>query len=554
MSVPDEIAEVIKKRNLQEFSKGVEELKSKNLLTDDTKDKINQLIDENFPISLIPVAKSLLGEDEEDQDEKEREEKHSLMAPKNICSEDTQDDLIGSKMSASMEHVITFLLPKNKKSECITEQDLAAIVGKRGDEIFIFDSSKNQVASSSLVYRLPTSGIWVVGHPMYFRIFKAYQLESFGKHIISVETHKIGSVWRQEHELYLAKPLHWVDFIAFIQDNVSIPNLPSACACSFKPEEDDWSVTAKISFPVKECHWMIPTWNGIPIFLSGTCGKLLNWSSDLLIIPTPISKSEKIFGELKKLNLELVSEVDNFLVDLRNLSDANKLYIETDKNKRIPIKSLEYFFSWSDTSLKPTSDIKRMEKISSRLQKWPSKFKIEIAVNNLKDRPIKIVSDTSTLIDIGYCIISRGHIQLYWSLEITQELPSKSSLNIENIRDLKSFMGDISEKMSRSGLQFKQGENVKNVVGLNSKSLLFDDETSETIRYDTSIENLIELHGPVVQMNFGVRLATFSPGNGEEAEIVGKNGETILPLTEVHITKYDRIGLATLYYDIYIAE
>jgi hypothetical protein len=311
----DEIQTAISKRDFGKFSKLVEELRSGGLLTPEKIKQIELIINKDLPASMRDVALSLL--ESENEDEKEREEKYPSLDPRNVCSSDTQKDLIGEPISSTLNQVITFLL-KNKKSECITEFDMAKIVGEREDEIYLYDSESKKILTSVLVYRLPTSGIWIVGHPLYFRVFRAYQLESFGKHVISVEKHKISSVWRQEHELFLAKPIHWTDFSDFIEKNKAIPKAPPACMCVFNPVNSDWSETAKLNFPIDKCHWMIPTWNGLPIFLGEKCGELLQWSSKL----KPLRKTSAPVAQFQS--------VDELLTKIRQLTSSIRSYTDVD--------------------------------------------------------------------------------------------------------------------------------------------------------------------------------------------------------------------------------
>jgi hypothetical protein len=267
-----------KRPDAAQLSKALKELRSADFLTTKNIETIEGWIKTEFPSSIRYLARELLKGEEETEDEKEREEKIPSWDARNICSGDTQNNLTGDEMPRDLKDVVSFLLPKGGKSECIMESDLGKIVGPKGDDqVYLYDPKANQVIMSVLIYRLPSSGIWILGSAPYLRMLKAYQLELFGKHIISSETHQVSSVWRQEHELFLVKPLHYEDFKSLIVNNTKLPASPAACSCLFKPRLEDWSETFKTNYPTEECEWLIPTWNGFPVILGQECGKLLNW-------------------------------------------------------------------------------------------------------------------------------------------------------------------------------------------------------------------------------------------------------------------------------------
>jgi hypothetical protein len=536
-SILSGIHESIKKRDLQALSKGIEKLRSKSLLTDANKAKIEGWIEENFPISMASIGKSLLESEDDEKDEKEREEKIPPLHPKNICSSDTQKDLTGDKMSPMMEQVITFLLPKSKKSECITEYDISKIVEEKEDEVYLYDSSKNKLLVSVPVYRLPTSGTWVVGSRMYFRIFRAYQLESFGKHTISVEIHKIGSVWRQEHELFLAKPLHWNDFVAFIRDNTSFPITPSACACMFNPEEVDWSETAKNSLPVNECHWMIPTWNGIPVFLGKTCD-LLNWAFQRLIIPY-IRRG--ILTTLDQSSIKSLGSLQQFLQD-------DELYVKTDRAEKARVMDLSYKFVWTDPQMKIPGK-KYIGEVSARLGKWPTGLEIDITLNSdVKGNPIEFIAGESSLLNIGQTSTLReGGFRLYWKIATTDKLPEipESLLSIRKIEQVPGFMDRfIIEKDQLFLLQNTNRVRVRPIY----MTLIYADGTGTGIwgwklsQVVSKIREYVIGHGPPVRLQIGLDTSEFRAENHESAQVVGKNDKVILPLTdEIFVPGEDEI-------------
>lgn len=402
-SILDHLLESSKKRDFRELSQGIEQLRSRDLLTDENKAKISSWIDEYFPTSLRTVAKSLL---ELDEDEKEQEEKIPAMHPRNICSSDTQQDLIGNAISPLLDRVITFLLPKSKKSECISESDMMNVVSSRKEDLYLYSAEKKSLIKSVIVYRLPTSGVWIVGNPMYFLLFRSYQLESFGKHIISSEKHHVGSIWRQEHELFLAKPLHWSDLVAFIQNNTSIPSL-SSCACMFKPKEEDWSVQAKENLSINECHWMIPTWNGIPIFLGETCGEVLTWTFESL---TP--KFPQQINKILELEGKMSAEASSGLVINSDTSQTN-------------VADVGWTFIWPDSFSTP--DVLRLEEISARKKSWPdiARLTVETEGDNSKNFTRFTFTDGSVFkFNQSPKRISRHELILKWKLNIVSPLSS----------------------------------------------------------------------------------------------------------------------------------
>lgn len=505
-SILSDLHEAIKGNNLRELSKGIEMLRSKQLLTDANEEKLNSWIEEYFPLSLVAVAKSLF---EPEEDEKEQEEKLPAIHPKNVCSADTQQDLLGDPLP-TMEQVITFLLPKSKKSECITETDMSKIVGSRADEVYLYDISKNEILTSVLVYRLPTSGIWIVGHPMYLRIFRTYQLESFGKHTISAARHVAGSIWRQEHELFLAKPLHWNGFTSFIRDNVSLPTL-SACACMFKPEEDDWSEAARYSFSVDKCEWMIPTWNGIPIFLGKICGEVLSWNYKELIVPKIGLKS------LTKFDKATVDEISTVIDSLRKSVDKGNLYIETNQSRKITVKSFAYKFTWKFPGevhpLNISVTMENFEEVSARLGAWPSKIGMEMATKNkVKGLPVKIGADTQTLLNIGQIRLENNTLVLDWILDISNTLPKPPQLMQNFIPgSMASLIGFLSAQTANDKLVMLVQEEVRVPINLLiSAALTYGDEYTQHLLTttedpdETSIISAIKenysIHGPALRL------------------------------------------------------
>lgn len=550
-SILTDIHGSIRMRNLQALSMKIEELRSKSLLTDANKAKIEGWIEENFPISMVPIGKSLLESDDE-EDEKELEEKIPPLHPKNICSSDTQTNLTGNKMSPEMEQVVTFLLPKSKKSECVTERDLLKIVGKREDEIYLFEPSKKELLTSVIVYRLPTSGIWIVGYPMYFRIFRAYQLESFGKHTISVETHRVGSVWRQEHELFLAKPLHWNDFVAFIRDNTSFPIVPSACACMFKTEESDWSATAKNSLPVNECRWMIPTWNGIPIFLGDNCGLLSGWASKKLIIPD----IKKEIGTLTAIQTSMFA-INNIIQSLYEAAYNNNLYIKTDRSERVRVSNFLYAFIWTDPPLR-VEDTEYIGEISARLGKWPAHLGIEIKIESkLKGAPIALVTKESLLLlDIGRVNIfpETEEIKFDWTLNITENLPEVpiSPLSLQKVKDFPNFVSSVRAKIARRESKLVQGANESMVSRLSSANFLYADGNDpdllsrvKLMDLPSEIEKLIKEHGPPIRLSIELKLDNNLPESDDPAKVVSTRDESILLPSTDNTNGFDKIMTLT---------
>lgn len=265
------------------FSKALNELRSRGPLSEKRINKIGGWIESEFPSSIKYLARELLKGELEDEDEKEKEEKIPSWDARNICSGDTQNDLSGDPMPRDLSGVVSFLLPKGVKSECLTESNLRTFLRPKAelDQIYLFDLGKpvnERAIISAPVHRLPSSGIWILGSAPYLRMLKAYQLESFGKHPIGAKRHTISGIYNQVNELFLAKPLHYDDFKALIMNGVILPPAPTACACIFKPRIEDWSETFRENYPVKDCEWLVPTWNGLPVALGKDCGQLLHWN------------------------------------------------------------------------------------------------------------------------------------------------------------------------------------------------------------------------------------------------------------------------------------
>lgn len=310
-----------------QLSKALNELRSADLLTTKNIEIIEGWIKTEFPSSIQYLARELLKGEEETEDEKEREEKIPSWDARNICSGDTQNNLIGDVMPRDLKDVVSFLLPKGGKSECIMESDLGMIIRPKGnDQVYLYDPKTKDIIRSALVYRLPSSGVWILGSPPYLRMLKSYQLESFGTHTIRAEIHRAGSVWMQEHELFLAKPLHSEDFKALIVDNVKLPASPVACSCLFKPRAEDWSAVFLSNYPTGECEWLIPTWNGFPVILGKECGKLLSWDYGKITKNLPIDSD---------LDLSLIAS--NCINGFWNAINTKLLLYDEDNSLRFTI-------------------------------------------------------------------------------------------------------------------------------------------------------------------------------------------------------------------------
>jgi hypothetical protein len=265
------------------FSKALNELRSRGPLSEKRINKIEGWIESEFPSSIKYLARELLKGESEDEEEKEREEKIPSWDARNICSSSTQNDLYGDSMPHDLHKVVSFLLPKGKQSECLTESDLRALLRPKDDwdQIYLFDPNKPATERAIVfapVHRLPSSGIWIIGSAPYLRMLKAYQLESFGKHPIGAKVHTRSGIYGEVNELFLAKPLHYDDFKALIVNNTPLPSASTTCMCIFKPRMEDWSETFRSNYPIKDCEWLVPTWNGLPVALGKDCGQLLHWN------------------------------------------------------------------------------------------------------------------------------------------------------------------------------------------------------------------------------------------------------------------------------------
>jgi hypothetical protein len=334
MSAPSEselmkgVLDAGKKPDAAGFSKALNELRSKGYLTDKNIETIQGWIGLEFPSSIRYLARELLkGEESEDGDEKEREEKIPSWDARNICSSATQNDLTGDPMPHDLREVVSFLLPRGGKSECLTESDLRTLLRPKADwdQIYLFDPSKpekERAIISTPVYRLPSSGIWILGTAPYLRMLKAYQLESFGKHPIGAKVHTRSGIYGEITELFLAKPLHYDDFKALIVNNTPLPPSPSACVCLFKPRIDDWSETFRANYPIEKCKWLIPTWNGFPVVLGNDYSKTLRWNYKAIEPPaaTEISREPEYEGrpEYEEEEEKEISAVD----EAKNIIDA----------------------------------------------------------------------------------------------------------------------------------------------------------------------------------------------------------------------------------------
>jgi hypothetical protein len=304
------------------FSKALNELRSRGFLSEKRINKIKGWIESEFPSSIKYLARELLkGEESEDEDEKEREEKIPSWDARNICSSSTQNDLIGDPMPHDLREVISFLLPRGGKSECLTESDLRTLLRPKADwdQIYLFDPNKpaaERAIISTPVYRLPSSGIWILGTTPYLRMLKAYQLESFGKHPIGAKVHTRSGIYGEVTELFLAKPLHYDDFKALIVNNTPLPPAPAACICLFKPRLDDWSETFRASYSIEKCKWLIPTWNGFPVVLGNDYSKTLRWNYK--VIEPPAATKITVNPEPEEEKNPLQPYID----EARNIIDA----------------------------------------------------------------------------------------------------------------------------------------------------------------------------------------------------------------------------------------
>ena len=323
------------------FSKALNELRSRGYLTDKNIETIQGWIGSIFPSSIRYLARELLkGEESEEKKNlsgtrniwsgfsssirylaggllrrtaEEREEKIPSWDARNICSSSTQNDLTGDPMPRDLSEVVSFLLPRGGKSECLTESDLRTLLRPKADwdQIYLFDPSRpmNNAIVFSPIYRLPSSGIWILGTAPYLRMLKAYQLESFGKHPIGVKVHSRSSIYGEIVELFLAKPLHYDDFKALIVNNTPLPPAPAAYTCLFKPDMNDWSETFRANYPIKDCECLIPTWNGFPVTLGSDYSKVLCW--DYTIITLPAATAISIDPEMEEKNEENEENEEN---------------------------------------------------------------------------------------------------------------------------------------------------------------------------------------------------------------------------------------------------
>ena len=73
-----EIQTTISKRDFEKFSKIVEELRNRGLLTSEKIKQIETIIDKDLPRSMKPVALSLLEPGDDEDDEKEEKYKFSI--------------------------------------------------------------------------------------------------------------------------------------------------------------------------------------------------------------------------------------------------------------------------------------------------------------------------------------------------------------------------------------------------------------------------------------------------------------------------------------------
>jgi len=274
-----------KKPDASALSSAIRELRFRGFLTDINRAIIEKWIKLEFPKSIKYLATEMLkGEDEE---EKEKEEKIPSWDARNICSGSTQNDLSGGPMPRDLNEVTSFLLPKGGKSECITEADLRMLLRPKSqlDEIYLYNSTRDRAETTMPVHRLPSSGIWILGYTPYLRMFRAYQLEFFRTHLISAKQHTVSGIWKQTHDIYVAKPLHYEDFKALIIHGKSLPPTPSACMCMFGPKLEDWSTLFRANYNVEKCGYIIPTWNGFPVVLGTECGRLIPWNYDKITLP-----------------------------------------------------------------------------------------------------------------------------------------------------------------------------------------------------------------------------------------------------------------------------
>lgn len=412
MSAKSDLDEIKDTENLSELSKAIESLRKKGLLNPDNIVKIQDIIDTKYPASLRAVAKSLLEEDEKD----EKEEKINLMHPQNICS--NNKDLFGEPISKTFDETLIFLLPKTRKSECLTESDLNNAISKRTNEIYLYDQNKKHVIKSAPVYRLPSSGIWIIGNPIYLRLFRAYKLESFGKHIISAETHLISSIWRQEHELYRVEPVHWKDFTSYIQDDAKIPDTGKVCACMFRPREEDWSAAALSSFPTGECQWMVPTWNGAPVLFGEECGNLLSWDWTKMKIPSQIKpESEPV---LKKP----FAEIQRLIFRIMNNSNSSEIKMKNGDVTNFKITKVNWKWETGETTKQ-----KEMLLKTKQLRRWPSFLNFEIdAFDDINENnpPTYILVDDEPVLKIDkweHIGSSSNKLLLAWKIKIVGPTP-----------------------------------------------------------------------------------------------------------------------------------
>lgn len=325
--------------------------------------------------------------------------------------------------------------------------------------------------------------------------------------------------------------------------------IPSACACMFKPEEFDWSMTAKNSLPVNECKWMIPAWNGIPIFLGNNCGLLSDWANKKLITPD-IKKESGILSNLKQTS---INDVDNMIQLLNEAYRSKNLYIKTDRSERILVAHFSAKYIWTNPVFKVNiEDVGYISEISARRKKWPEQLELTINASKLKGIPIVLATKESSLADIARAEIfpETGEIKLSWALNITENIPAlpASQLSLQKVKDFPNFIGRLRHNIIKQNLQLVQGEKTSIISKLSSNNFLYADGSEpdflSRLRLDdmpSAIEKWMKDHGPPIRLMIGLQLKDKLPESDEPTKVVHIGDNSIILPPTSDITSFDNI-------------
>lgn len=211
---------------------------------------------------LLPLTKKIL---QEKFPEAYKNSSYVSGALINACSSKIDFATLG-EMDDNLNDVVSFILPKTSVVECLgleswyqtiktdfinpaeltaDNPDLAGL-----SQLYLWNTKEDTPITYAPVYKLPLSNTKIQSSEFLLRLFRAYQLEEIGvlpigswNGVISAE---VGALHGSQEKIYAAKPVHWRDYVNFIESKgkVPIPNNTKFGEAAFLPQEEDFNTEA----------------------------------------------------------------------------------------------------------------------------------------------------------------------------------------------------------------------------------------------------------------------------------------------------------------------